>query len=132
MSSATSTTLNSLGLDPLESVFKVIEATIPKEYDSLEKAIEMANDLNRDFGLGNPVLTKKGILEDIEPECKALLDQIGVEIDQHLDTLEYLEGVEFPDRGSKDKKFRCVFDETAKKVYELIVGRPCPGSISID
>ena len=42
------------------SVFKVIEATIPKEYDSLEKAIEMVNDLNRDFGLGNPVITKDG------------------------------------------------------------------------
>ena len=119
-----------IGLTPLESVFKVIEATIPKEYDSLEKALEMVNDLNRDFGLENPVITKRGILEDIEPECKALLDRIGVEIDQHLDTLEYLEGVEFPNRSIEDRKFRRVFNETAKKVYEVIVGRSCPGSIS--
>ena len=121
-----------LGLTPLESVFKVIQATIPKEYDSLEKAIEMANDLNRDFGLGNPVITKDGILEDVESECNALLDRIGVEIDQHLDTLEYLEGVEFPNRSIKNKEFRHAFDETAKKVYEVIVGRPCPGSIRFD
>jgi len=121
-----------LGLTPLESVFKVIEATIPKEYDSPEKAIEITNDLNRDFGLRNPVITKKGILGDVEPECKALLDRIGVEIDQHLDTLEYLEGVEFPNRIIEDRKFRRVFDETAKKVYEVIVGRPCPVSIRFD
>jgi hypothetical protein len=121
-----------LGLTPLESVFKVIKATIPKEYDSLEKAIENANDLNRDFGLGNPVITKKGIQADIEPECKALLDRITVEIDQHLDTLEYLKGVKFPNRSIKNRKFNRIFDKTAKKVYELIVGRPCPGSISID
>ena len=119
-----------LGITPLESVFKVIEATIPKEYDSLEKALEMVNDLNRDFGLDNPVITKRGILEDIEPECNALLDRIGVEIDQHLDTLEYLEGVEFPNRVMEDRKFKRVFNETAKKVYEVIVGRSCPGSIS--
>jgi hypothetical protein len=120
-----------LGLTPLESAFKVIAVTIPKEYDSLEKAIEIANDLNRDFGLGNPVITKKGILEDVEPECNSLLDRIGVEIDQHLDTLEYLKGVKFPYRSIKSKEFRRVFDKTAKKVYEVIAGRPCPRSISI-
>ncbi len=120
-----------LNLTPLESVFKVIEATIPKEYDSLEKAIEIANDLNQDFGLGDPVITKEGILKDNEPECKSLLGRIEVEIDQHLDTLEYIKGVRFPFRSIKDRDFGRVFDETAKKLYKVITGRECPELVNI-
>jgi len=114
-----------------EYIFKVIEATIPKEYDSLEKAIEIANDLNQDLGLGDPVITKEGILKDNESQCKSVLGRIEVEIDQHLDTLEYIKGVRFPFRSIKDRDFGRVFDETAKKLYKVITGRECPESVNI-
>ena len=115
-----------LNLTLLESVFKVIAATIPKEYDTLEKAIEITNDINRDMDFGDPEVTKEGILKDNEPECKALLGRIEVEIDQHLDMLEYLEGINIPFRNAADEEFGHVFDETARKIYEVITGRPCP------
>ena len=121
-----------LDLTPIEAVFKLIEATIPKEYDSLDKAIKVANELNEDFDLGDPVITKEGILKDNLPECRALLGRIEAEIDQHLDTLEYLKGVTFPHRSIGDKKYNRVFDETSKKVYEVITGRPCPESVNIN
>ena len=120
-----------LNLTPLESVFKVIAATIPKEYDSLEKAIEIANDLNQDFGLGDPVVTKEGILQDNDPQCKSLLGRIEVEIDRHLDTLEYIKGGRLPFRSIKDRDFRRAFDETAQKVYEVITGREFPKSVNV-
>ncbi len=119
-----------LNLTPLESVFKVIAATIPKEYDSIEEAIETANELNQDFDLEDPVITKEGILKDNQSQCKSLLGRLEVEIDRHLDTLEYLKGVKFPDRSIKNREYRRVFDETAGKVYEVITGRPCPKSVN--
>lgn len=112
-----------LNLTPLVAVFKVIKATIPEEYDSLEKAIEIANDLNRDLELGDPVITKDGILQDNEPECRALLGRIEVEIDQCLDMLESLKGVQFPRGTVKDPEYTLVFDKTAREVYEMVTGR---------
>jgi hypothetical protein len=120
-----------LGATPLEAVFKVIKATIPEEYDSLEKAIETANDLNRDFELGEPVITKEGILQDNEPECRALLGRIEVEIDQCLDMLESLKGVQFPRGNVEDEDYTLVFDQTAREVYEVITGRPYPRSVKV-
>jgi hypothetical protein len=120
-----------LNLTPLEAIFKLIEATIPKDYDSLERAIEIANELNQDFDLGEPLITKEGILEDNEPQCRSLLGRIEVEADQHLDTLEEVKGVRFPFRSINDRDFKPVFDETARKVYEVITGRPYPESVNI-
>jgi len=119
-----------LGLTPTEAVMKVIEMIIPKDYDNLENAIEIANDLNREFELGESIVTREGILKGNEPECRALLGRIAVEIDQHLDALEDLEEITFSRLNLKNKHYRQVFDETAKKVYEVIVGRVCPESIS--
>ena len=76
------------------------------------------------------MITREGILKGNEPECRALLGRIAVEMDQHLDTLEDLEEVPFSRLNLKNKHYRQVFDETAKKVYEVIVGRACPESIS--
>jgi hypothetical protein len=115
-----------LSLTPLDAVFRVIQATVPKEYESLEKAIEIANDLNRDFNLGYPPITKEGILEDKEGECESLLGAIEMEIDQHLETMECLKGVRLPSRSIKNRKFKPAFDETAIGLYEVIAGRPCP------
>ncbi len=70
-----------INLTPLNSVFKVIEVTIPKEYVSLEKAIEITNDLNRDMDLGEAVVTEAGIMQGDQAECQALLGRIAVEID---------------------------------------------------
>ena len=120
-----------LNLAPLEAIFKLIEATIPEEYDSLERAIEIANELNRDFHLGEPVITKEGILQDKGSNCKSLLGRIEAEIDRHLDTLEDTKGVRFPSRGTKNKEFGRIFDETARRVYEVITGRPYPESVNI-
>lgn len=115
-----------LNLTPLEAIFKLIEATIPEEYDSIERAIEIANELNQDFDLGEPVITKGRILEDNEPQCRSLLGRIEVEIDQRLDRLEEVKGVRFPSRGMENREFKRVFDETARRVYEVITERPYP------
>jgi hypothetical protein len=77
-----------IGLSSLEAVFKVVVATIPKEYDSLDKAIEIANDVNQDMDLGYDVITREGIVHDDKAECQALLTRLVVEIDQHLDKLK--------------------------------------------
>jgi hypothetical protein len=45
------------------------------------KAIEIANDLNRDFELGGPVITMEGILTDDKAECQALFDRLSVELE---------------------------------------------------
>jgi hypothetical protein len=42
----------------------VIQVTIPKEFVSLEKAIEITNDLNRDMDLGEAILTEAGIMKN--------------------------------------------------------------------
>jgi hypothetical protein len=120
-----------LGLTPIEAVLKAIEMIIPKDYDNLENAIEIANDLNRDFELGEPIVTREGILKGNEPECRALLGRIAVDMDQHLDALEELEGITFSRINHNNEHYRQVFDGTAKKVYEAITGRACPESINI-
>ena len=120
-----------LNLSPLEAIFKVVKATIPEEYDSLEKAMEIANDLNRDFELGNPVITKEGIVQDNEPECEALLGQIKDEVDQCLDMLESIKRVQFPQRIVKDPEYGPIFDKTAREVYEIVTGRPYPKSAKV-
>ena len=120
-----------LSATPLEAVFRVIKATIPEEYDSLEKAIEIANDFSRDLELGDPVITKEGISQDNEPECRALLGRIEVEIDQCLDVLESLKGVQFPRGNVKEPEYTLVFDKAAREVYAMVTGRPYPKSARV-
>ncbi len=118
-----------LGLVPLGAAFKAIAATIPKKYDSLEKAIESANAMNEDFELGEPVITVQGILEDKEPECQALIRCIAAEMDMLMETLDYLEGVPVPDRTIPG--YRGQFEGIARGVYERVTGRPCPESVTL-
>ena len=120
-----------INLTPLNSVFKVIEVTIPKEYDSLEKAIEITNDLNRDMDLGEAVVTEAGIMKGDQAECQALLGRIAVEIDLHLETIDGLKGVKMPYRNVKDPEYNRVFDGTAKQIYKLITGRSCPKLLKV-
>jgi hypothetical protein len=120
-----------LKLTPLDSIFKLIQATIPKEYDSLEKAIEITNDLNRDMELGEAFVTKTGIMKDNQAECQALIGRIAVEIDMHVENLDGLKGVKMPDRNIRDPKYNRIFDETARRLYKIIVGRECSKSVKI-
>jgi hypothetical protein len=115
-----------IDLTPLDAVCKLIKATVPKEYETLERAIEITNDINRDMDLGEPVVTKDGILRDDKAQCQALLNRITVEIDMKLDMLSYLKDVKMPDRTIRNPDYNRVFDETAKRIYEVITGRRCP------
>jgi hypothetical protein len=117
-----------LGLAPLEAAFKAIAATIPKHFDSLEEAIDSANAMNEGFELGEPVVTVQGILEAKKPECQALVRYIGFEMDMLFETMDYLEGVDAPERISPE--YRREFERVAKGVYERIAGRPCPESVT--
>ena len=118
--------------DPLETVFRVIKATIPKEYDSLDYAIEITNDLNRDMDTGEAVVTLDGVLHDRRAECQALFNRIVIEIDEQLNTLESIEGVKFPHRNLSDSKYSDAFEKTAREVYEIVTRRPCPEYVRLD
>jgi hypothetical protein len=120
-----------IDLTPLDSVFKLIQATVPKEYDTLEKAIEITNDVNRDMDLGEPVVTEDGILGDDEAQCQAVINRLCVEIDMKLDMLSYLKGVIVPDRNIQHPNYKRVFDQTTKRIYEVITGRGCPESVKV-
>jgi len=120
-----------LNLSPLESVFKVIAATVPKEYDTLEKAIEITNDINRDMDLGETIVTEEGILRDNQTECQEIFNRITVEIDMKFEMMGYLEGVKMPDRSIKNIGYNRGFDEAARKIYKKITGRPCPASVKL-
>ncbi len=122
---------NLIGLNPLNAVFKLITATVPKEYDTLDRAIEITNDVNREMDLGEPVVTEDGILGDDKAQCQALLNRIAVEIDMKLDMLSYLKGVIVPGRNIQNPDYNRVFDETAKNIYEVITGRGCPESVRV-
>ncbi len=120
-----------LKLKPLDSIFKLIQATIPKEYDSLEKAIEITNDINRDMELEEAFVTEAGIMKDDQAERQALIGRIAVEIDLNLENLDGLKGVKMPDRSIKDPKYNRIFDETARRLYKTIAGRECPKSVTV-
>jgi hypothetical protein len=114
-----------IDLNPLNAVFKLIQETVPKEYETLEGAIEITNDLSRDMDLGEPTVTKAGILGDDQAQCQALLNRITVEIDMMLDMLSYQKGVKVPGRNIQNPDYNRIFDETARQIYEVITGRGC-------
>ena len=112
-----------IGLNPLSAVFKLIKAAVPKEYDTLERAIEITNDISRDMDLGEPVVTKAGIIGDDRAQCQALLNRISVEIDVKLDMLSYQKGVKVPGRNIKNPDDTRIFNDTARRIYEAVTGR---------
>ncbi|MGD9162886.1 MAG: hypothetical protein PVG39_31055 [Desulfobacteraceae bacterium] len=120
-----------IDLTPLDAAFKLIQATVPKEYDSLGKAIETANDINKDMDSGDPVITEDGILDNNKAQCQALLDRITVEIDMRLDMISYLKDVKVFDRNIRNPNYKQIFNETAKGIYEVITGRDCPESVNV-
>ena len=118
-----------LKLTSLESVFKLLETTVPAALESLEAAIETTNDLNQDLNPEEPIVTRDGILRDNLEQCQALAGRICIEMDQQLDEVERLEGIVFPDRNGRD--YIPFFDETARRIYQKTAGRPCPKSVRI-
>jgi len=91
-----------IGLNSLNAVFKLVLATVPKEYETLDRAIEITNDLSRDMDLGESSVTKAGIMEDDQAQCQELLNRITVEIDMTLDMISYQKGVKVPGRNIQD------------------------------
>jgi hypothetical protein len=117
-------------LSPLDAIFKLIAATIPKEYGTFEKAIELANDLNEEVGL--PVITVEGILNDDKTQAQALLSRIVVEIDMNLDVLDFVDGIDFPDRSIGNLAYNRAFDDVARQIYQKITGCPCPEGLKVE
>jgi len=120
-----------IGLTPLDAAFKLVLATVPKEYETLDRAIEITNDLSRDMDLGEPTVTKAGIMEDDQAQCQALLNRITVEIDMTLDMISFQKGVKVPGRNIQNPDYNRVFDETARRIYKAVTGRKCPESVRV-
>ncbi|MCP4755873.1 MAG: hypothetical protein GY866_33850 [Proteobacteria bacterium] len=118
-----------LNLTVLEAIFELVRATVPFEYDSIETAIEITNDTNQDMEFGDPFVTVEGIEQGDIAESQVLLNQLAMAIDMQLDLMDYLEGMEFPDRLSTE--YTSTFNETAKALFESITGRPCPESLRV-
>ena len=119
-----------LSLTPLESVFRLLVATVPASLESLDTAIETTNDLNRDLKDEEVPVTLEGILLEDPTQCQALARRIIIEMDHHLGALERADGIPFPDRT--DPEYTPHFDRTAKSIYEKIVGHPCPSCVGIE
>jgi len=117
-------------LSLLDAIFKLLAATIPKEYGTLEEAIDLANDLNEEVGL--PVITVEGIQNDDKTQAQALLSRIVVEIDMNLDVLDFVDGIAFPDRSINNSAYNQAFDDAARQVYRAITGRPCPERLKVE
>ncbi len=77
------------------------------------------------------MLQKMELLGDDQAQCQALLNRITVEIDMKLDMLSYLKDVKVPGRNIQNPDYNRVFDETAKRIYEVITGRGCPESVKV-
>jgi len=115
-----------LNLTPLESVFRAMGEVISKGYENIQEMINTTNDMNRDFDFDKPVITKEGVLQDKKPECRALLDQIELDMDLSLEGLKHLEGVKFSQQDRKHPEYKQFFNETEIKIYEVITGRSYP------
>jgi hypothetical protein len=81
--------------------------------------------------LGEPTVTKAGIMGDDQAQCQALLNRITVEIDMTLDMLSYQKGVKVPGRNINNPDYNRFFDETARKIYKTVTGRDCPESVRV-
>ena len=116
-----------LGLSPFEAVFKAVGLMMLEEFFDLKTIVNDGNTVHEDFELDQPVMTVDGILSGNQDECKALQEYIKMQIDMMLETLEYVHGVKFPLENRTGAEYRKLFDETALKIYEGVVGKPYPG-----
>ena len=108
-----------LGLSPFEAVFRMLGEIMQKEFDDLQDIVNAGNAMNKDLELGYPFITVNGILSGNEHECHTLLENL-------LETLEFVDGVKFPQENRTGDEYRKLFNETAFVVYETVVGKPYP------
>jgi hypothetical protein len=116
-----------LGLSPFEAVFRMLGEMMQKEFDDLQNIVNAGNAMNGDLELGYPFMTVNGILSGKENECHTLLENLKIEMENLLGTLENVDGVKFPQENRTGPEYRKLFDETALKIYEGVVGKPYPG-----
>jgi hypothetical protein len=64
-------------------------------------------------------------------QCQALINRITVEIDTNLEMLSYQKGVKVLGRNIGNPDYNRVFDETAKRIYEVVTRRACPESVKV-
>jgi len=115
-----------LNLTPFQAVFRAAGETIPKTIEDLNELVNTTNIFNRDFELGKPSIASEAVLKDQEPDCGILLEQIDVEIDLLLEKLGFVKGVNFPVENRRGSEYRALFDKTAHRIYQAVVGRPYP------
>ena len=115
-----------LGLSPFEAVFRMLGEMMQKEFDDLQNIVNAGNAMNGDLELGYPFMTVKGILDGNEHECHTLLENLKIEMENLLGTLENIDGVKFPLENRTGPECRNLFDETAFVVYEAVVGKSYP------
>ena len=48
-----------------------------------------------------------------------------------LDMLSYQKGVKVPGRNIQNPDYNRIFDETVKRIYEVVTGRACPESVKV-
>ncbi len=81
--------------------------------------------------LGEPIVTKAGILRDDKAQCQALINRITVEIDMNLEMLSYQKGVKVLGRNIGNPDYNRVFDDSARQIYKAVTGRGCPESVRV-
>ena len=73
-----------------------------------------------------------GILNDDKAQCQALLNQIILEIDQLLDILDSVEGVDLAFRRADNPEYDRAFDEASRALYESITSQVYPESERVE
>lgn len=120
-----------VGLLDWDAVFKVVENTIPKNYDNLEEAVNDVNDLNQekeDFVL----ISKEGIKSQRLPDIQELFSWIVVSIDMHIDLVNEINSIRFKSPAKQYPDYNKKFKLAAQNIYEKITGDVCPVNLSID
>lgn len=115
-----------LGLKPFEAVFKAAGVMMREEFIDLETIVNDGNIVNEDFELDQPMMTVDGILICNKPECEAFLEYVKMQMDMMLQILENVDGVRFPLENRTGAEYRKLFNNTALRVYEAVVGKPYP------
>ncbi|MCX5803555.1 MAG: hypothetical protein NTU69_08520 [Proteobacteria bacterium] len=118
-----------IGMTLPKALLKAMAAALLKKND-LDRVIYNANDFSKSCpNLNLPVVTKKGIMKNIYPECKALLGQILSELEVMFDVLESLPDIELAYRRLWRPEYnRTIFDKTGAEIYQTLTGQPYPGN----
>lgn len=120
-----------IGLLDWDAVFKVVEKTIPKNYSTLEEAINEANELNQENADYQPI-TLNGIKSKRFPDVQQLFSKIIVSIDMNIDLVDEINSIRFKSPWDKYPKYKELFEKTARNIYKEITGNICPENVTFD